>query len=289
MSSREQDKLCAELVNIKADRHIEDHAIVMSDRFETLIEIRERFMLSRPYGESIPSVAELVRVPEIKTLIEDTPLAEELTEESFSHIVDILPLLTKDWRNASESALLAKLLDQQKDKDIELGVKQLHYATSGFQCKYCKLVLHYPAILSHHCHHEFDFDSDSLSVLQCIPLPWTAEDFDVRPHAKSWTSKILKSLGLPATTTQKDMDAMGYLECLDCSACGSNRERVVHYDWRSMVQHSHGERHTVSRLNYVDTTRAKAYIGAENPDSLTICVTCRELVTEDCRETHGEM
>lgn len=261
----------------------------MRDRIKVLDEIRKQFVLSRPYGDFIPAVANLVRIPNIKTLLEDTSIEEQFSKETFTHIIDLLPIYTQDWRDAAEAALLAIILDPQTDEMDKLGPQQLQYASLTLQCSRCKRKYHYPTVLSHRCGSQSAVDdTEPLSVMHYVSPRWKAEDFTVCAYTKTRMLAMLDSLGLPDNTTQDEMDALGSLECTGCSTASA---RTVFLSWRSIPNHScnHAQRRPFSRLSEADARCARPHIYDRNWGRLMACVLCRQIVFRADRHTHGDL
>ncbi|TFK34841.1 hypothetical protein BDQ12DRAFT_688937 [Crucibulum laeve] len=228
---------------VKAERLERLHCAVVRKRCSVMTEIYKNFVASQPLHTVIPGFTDVVLMDPFRTIIEDTPVDEEVTEENFNIAETELPDLAKDWRHARDAELLS-MLHASPSVGSGSALDSLHLATTLFKCKHVGQPVSYPRILVHeHATPAWDYsDNRPGSLLKSVPRkPWnyggSLITFDEVAH--HYAKTVLQVCGFdPETTTSEDMQrAKPWVECTKCFTAKSGR-RVMR--WDSAIQHGAG-------------------------------------------------
>ncbi|KAF9466241.1 hypothetical protein BDZ94DRAFT_1251484 [Collybia nuda] len=232
--------LIALMEEIKAERLTVERRNAQTCRQQILSRIYEEFVASQPLHSIIPGLADFVMINKFKTIIEDTPVEEEVTPEHFQGAMSELASLIDGWRQTKNRELL-EMMKVSLDIGSDAPQSMLNLATTFFYCTSCKAEVQHPRILIHACTTSLRYSEDASSKyfydLGCEP--WNFGGKRVLFHHVAYTTSrsILKSCGYnpDIVTAQEIQDANPFIECLDCS--NEKQGRLI-MRWPQAVSHS---------------------------------------------------
>lgn len=207
---------------IKTERIATERRGAETRRQQILSKIYEEYVAAQPLHSIIPGFADFVMIDEFKTIIEDTPVEEEVTPKHFQEAMSHLTSLIHIWRQSKDTELL-EMMKNSPEIQPDAQESALDLATTFFHCSSCKAEVQHPRILMHACttslRHSEDISSPYFFDLGCEPWNYGGKRVSLHQVAHATSRSILKSCGYnpDVVTTQQIHDADPLIECLDCS------------------------------------------------------------------------
>lgn len=217
-----QPTLVALMEEIKTGRILAERRGAQTRRQQVLSRIYEEYVAAQPLHSIIPGFADFVMIDKFKTIIEDTPLEEEVTPKHFQGAMSELTSLIDVWRHSKNKELL-EMMKTSPEIGPDAQESMLHLATTFFHCTSCKAEVQHPRILIHACTTSLRYSEDVSSPyffdLGCEPWNFGGKRVSFHHVAYTTSRSILKSCGYDpdVVTTQQIYDANPLIECLDCS------------------------------------------------------------------------
>lgn len=225
-TSKAWDEIKPTLINlmegIKAERITLALRSARSQRQHVLSRIHEEYVAAQPLHSIIPGFADLVMMDKFKTVIEDTPVEQEVTAAHFQEAMSELTSLIDVWRQSKDRELL-EMMKACSDIGPDAQESMLHLATTFFHCTSCRAEVQHPRILIHSCTTSLRFSEDVSSPyfvdLGCEPWNFGGKRVSFHQVAYTTSRSILTVCGFdPDVTTAQDIHNVDPLiECLDCS------------------------------------------------------------------------
>lgn len=192
-------------------------------RTEMLGKLVQRHIQTRPVTEMFPLPADICNMDEFRSIIFDTPQAEQVSEKSFEIPMAQIQELSQKW--LLKNRLLLLDLIPSTGTPESAGLSPLDLATTFFRCRWCKDPITHPRILRHDCLTSVRkaVDDGSEFFVACThlgALPWNfghdqvSFDVDAFEAAKAI---ILACRHDPTMITASEMDSFdSRVECLRC-------------------------------------------------------------------------
>lgn len=184
----------------------------------------------------VPGAADLYYMGNVKSLIEKTPLNEDITEDLFADLVAKIPRYTQESRRSKDAQLMTLLNSHYglDDGAEPVDISRLLLATTFFRCCEChEYCIPYPDVLAHNCGNSLDValnldlskDGDPHvkqdTVEQMGLKPWNLEggiSFSERAHERA--KIVVNACGFnPKTAMGTDLDKEDLM--LDCTFCAT--------------------------------------------------------------------
>ena len=244
-----KDQLVAFMGALKVARLREDRKALLKKRQHLIKQVRSDYVATCAVNEVIPPASDLYLFPPLRHIVEDTPVENEVTLETFHEVQDLIPKFIAVWKVQTCEKLMGMIAEATKKDEPQVYVPQpdVNLATSVFRCnKYeCNQSrpLFYPAVLMHACASEYtyfnaieDDDEDLVDFCtNCRLHPWNAGNVISFWTAASQTAAELVELcgRDPKTTTIQEMDCADPI--FECVYCGSDRQGRLMMTWRRGV------------------------------------------------------
>ncbi|EFI28324.1 hypothetical protein CC1G_13853 [Coprinopsis cinerea okayama7 len=259
-------------------------------RLAHLNAVREYYVL-RHRHEIVPNVVDLAIAEPFFSLITGTPYDEPVTSKEFIPLLDHIPRISQEWREAAMDLLLGLMAQpsgsggtlnkgKEKDKRFSPDRSVLDRATTFFSCIWCTEILAYPTVLTHPCVSQkrrstaksddrgAPSDSGDFFLNYWDVTIWNRSHDQLEyDHETSECAKHLVTLcgKDPASLTLEAMDQLDVrFECLRCHKPNFKEGRLV-MNWRNALMHEfkkHSEQDTFKTgwllLSDEDTVTAKA-------------------------------
>ncbi|KAJ6513367.1 hypothetical protein C8R45DRAFT_1068349 [Mycena sanguinolenta] len=168
----------------------------------------------------LPPKIDVLLTEPFRVVIEDTPIEETLTEESFAAAISSVAEFSVDWQRRKEKELV-KIMRKNHPDAVEAD---LHLATTFFSCStYFTELLGFPTILVHPSPTQFDDqweEEDTVDLQHTLQeQAWNADGrVRLQERAQRNARAVVEACGLdPDVTTGAEMDEINpALECLNC-------------------------------------------------------------------------
>ncbi|KAG6810350.1 hypothetical protein H0H92_012214 [Tricholoma furcatifolium] len=143
--------------NARKRRLEEKFNATVGKRGVILSEVLEAYASLQPIHSIIPPLADVAILPAFRTIIEDTPLDEEVTAVHFQDAMVNFPRIVAEWREAKDIELV-QLVDKafdsdtnEPDSDTKATSLTLRHPGTFFECTKCRRIISYPRVLVHQC------------------------------------------------------------------------------------------------------------------------------------------
>lgn len=218
---------------IKGERLQRERQAILTRRQKIVADLLMAYRLTRPITDIIPGPADMYEMHEFKTIIEDTPFDEEVTERTFEQLMTKLPSFIDKWRDEKDAELL-HIMDASYT--LENDRSKLDLATAVFKCYFCPPFISYPRILFHFClFNHADLNRSRRKGLgrklkDCV---WNCSKGVSIVEDRTRFTRIVECYGLdPDLTTAAQLDQLdARLECIDQRTTSKH----LMMDWRSAV------------------------------------------------------
>ncbi|GJE86832.1 hypothetical protein PsYK624_029150 [Phanerochaete sordida] len=141
-----QDELVAFMVDHQQDRLYKQHGKVVKERLLTMLKVAEAIHSFDLPGPSPHQVA--IAIPEVQQILR-LPGDAVVTEDNFAFLSTVLPAFVTQWKKTATTHL-ADLINAKLELPEAVDPLSLAVA-SMFTCKYCRMSLRYPRLLTHTC------------------------------------------------------------------------------------------------------------------------------------------
>ncbi|EAU81971.2 hypothetical protein CC1G_09157 [Coprinopsis cinerea okayama7 len=208
----------------------------IKSRYDLVVQLHDKCMKSLPINEFILSAGDLFLVPEVSSLLAETPLDQEMTLDNFNDIFDNIATIASRW----ESEARQTLLDRLRPKAAEiLGVAPDSVTESALNLAFA---------LVHRCewHKYTEYNRESLDrdlhkfVRHTRPdgLPWNINcGYEVNVGEIDHRVAKLVQMGYdPKTVTCQELDGLG--DIFECTACSNPVKGRMMLTWRLALTHS---------------------------------------------------
>jgi hypothetical protein len=233
---------------IKAAVALKERAKIIKNRVITLSPLLDEYMSSLPFNALCPNKGTIVTSPAFSSIILDTPIDQDVDDDSFSDAIANLPQYTTAWKREVDEKLLAIL----RAKKPEADHAELELATTRFSCRDCAAYMPYTRALFHSCPlgsvahymrfgngddpdphgfiYEQVFNTSSRSRTQektyisalSGSIPWTESVFSLRSGGSTVVESILALCDLDSSsTTAAQLDSVNpLLQVVNASGTG---------------------------------------------------------------------
>ncbi|KAK7449715.1 hypothetical protein VKT23_013188 [Stygiomarasmius scandens] len=215
---------------------------ILRQRHVLLQELYCKFINAQGCTENqiYPSFGDILESSIFRTILWDTPLDTEVTEDDFTGGFAQVPVFIEDWRESKTQ----EVVERMREDIREASVNDLRSITSVFSCVRCRAKLWYPQILSHSCcfaHEEFvpdNRDPDYNPYHDLAESPWTKSVVIYSQSSSEAMKTILRLCNLtPDTTTLSTLNELNPIfECMTCT--NSYRGRTFMRWLRILHDHS---------------------------------------------------
>ncbi|KAJ7756432.1 hypothetical protein DFH07DRAFT_1027419, partial [Mycena maculata] len=191
--------------------------------------IKERHLLAgniayATWLKTFPPRREVVTAEPFRAIIQDTPIEEKVTEDSFATALSQVPAFSDDWKRRKDQELLRAMKEHVPNSvEADLHLATTFFASSGGSVGYGYTEpIGYPRILVHR-------KASVLSYHNGISQPikklfdqdyWNAAGL-IRFHRSAFLNvrSVIETCGLdPDVTTAAEMNEINpAMECLNCS------------------------------------------------------------------------
>lgn len=256
-----KDGVIAFMESYRADCDKEERVVILSERYTAFAEVYHAWWASQPQPRmSLPRAIELMRRPEVRSLVEEDNDAD-VDVDAFEPLIEHFLAWTAEWRTKREDELRALVRASDRFKNVPHGTDPLALAALAFTCTRCPMYYENPllpgnALLSYCCLYPRKKTKDvqhvedpyECAMLWASPYPdgdfcatWNVEKDPIWHRAvlavDQWAdcaAEVVRACGKdPRTTTQADMDAAGVR--LWCKWCDKDGRRTV-MRWQAAVR-----------------------------------------------------
>jgi len=244
-----KDQLVAFMGTLKVARLREDRKAMLKKRQHLIKQVRSDYVATCAVNEIIPPASDFYLFPPFRHIVEDTPVEDEVTLETFHEVMNLIPEFIAVWKVQTCEKLMGMIAETTKKDEPQVDMSQpdLNLATTVFKCnKYeCNQTrpLFYPAVLMHACASEYiymhaieDDDEDLVDFsTNCRLRPWNAgKVISFWTGASQTAAELVELCGRdPKTTTIQEMDCANPI--FECEYCGSDRQGRLMMTWRRGV------------------------------------------------------
>ena len=208
---------------LKAERLKKERTQAIRIRGAALSVLIADYAATQPVHAILPTTSDLVALEPFRTIIEHTPIEDEVTAAHFQDAMANFPSLVEDWRRSKDRELLelikaCPLLPEA----TEITESRLLFATTYFRCEVCEAEIGYPRILVHKCTRSLcpTSEVDDLFI-DLGSTPWNygggKVSFYVEAYATAVTVLVDCNIRLDVTTGEMDA-AYFRFECLSCNS-----------------------------------------------------------------------
>ncbi|KAG5642398.1 hypothetical protein DXG03_002830 [Asterophora parasitica] len=95
--------------NVKAERLEWEYMATVNNRGKVLLEVLKNYASSLPLDSVLPPLADVADLPSFRSIIEDTPIEEDVLEAHFDEPMLSFPEIVETWRTSKDAELVAML------------------------------------------------------------------------------------------------------------------------------------------------------------------------------------
>jgi hypothetical protein len=207
---------------MRVKRLRKERAQAIRKRGLVLSALISEYAATRPLHGILPAASDLAALETFRTVIEHTPIEEEVTAAHFQDSMANFPSLVEDWRRSKDRELLDMVKACPIIDSSDITESRLLFATTYFRCELCEAEIEYPRILVHKCTrllflHKSEVESFFIDLGS---TPWNYGgkrlSFHLEAYAMAVTVLIDCSIRLDAKITEIQAADCRF-ECLSCT------------------------------------------------------------------------
>ncbi|KAG6813336.1 hypothetical protein H0H92_011884 [Tricholoma furcatifolium] len=222
-------------------RHLEEKIqITIGKRGLVLSRVLKAYASLQPIHSIIPPLTDVAIVPAFRTIIEDTPIDEEVTAVHFQEVMVNFPQIVAEWREAKDMELVRLVneesgsdTNEKPNSDAKVTSLTLRQPGTFFECKECFQIITYPRVLVHSCcFSKFIFDCPDQYIKNLGSRPWT-QTIQYRRCLSEKVRLILRNCDLDSLTHDVLEKAIRF----ECLTCLSPKEGRLLMRWPVVAHH----------------------------------------------------